>query len=128
MNAVAAAAGVLVAISLAGCASEQASTGSSPTASTQTPIDNSMTGRWILSAPNAPSCGMEFRGPAGARNGAISPDGGCPANFYMSRRWAMEGSVLTIADEENQPLAELRPGSARFEGQSTGGMPITLGR
>ena len=70
----------------------------------------------------------EFRGPVGARNGAISPDGGCPANFYMSRRWVMQGSVLTIADEENQPLAELRPGSIRFEGQSTGGMPITLSR
>ena len=128
MNAVAAAAGVLVALALAGCASEQASTGSSPTASTQAPIDASMTGRWVLSAPNAPSCGMEFRGPVGARNGAISPDGGCPANFYMSRRWAMQGSVLTIADEENQLLAELRPGSTRFEGQSTGGTPITLGR
>jgi len=128
MNAVGAAVSVLVAFALAGCASEQVSTGSSPTASTPAPLDASMTGRWILSAPNAPSCGMEFRGPVGARNGAISPDGGCPANFYMSRRWAMEGSVLTIADEENQPLAELRPGSSRFEGQSTGGTPVTLGR
>jgi len=128
MNAVAAAAGVVVAFALAACASEQASTGSSPTATPQAPLDASMTGRWILSAPNAPSCGMEFRGPVGARNGAISPDGGCPANFYMSRRWVMQGSVLTIADEENQPLAELRPGSIRFEGQSTGGMPITLSR
>ena len=128
MNAVGAAVSVLVAFALAGCASEQVSTGSSPTAATPAPLDASMTGRWILSAPNAPSCGMEFRGPVGARNGAVSPDGGCPANFYMSRRWAMEAGVLTIADEENQPLAQLRPGGTRFEGQSTGGMPISLGR
>ncbi|HEY6023541.1 MAG TPA: AprI/Inh family metalloprotease inhibitor [Pseudolabrys sp.] len=87
-----------------------------------------MTGRWLLSAPNAPSCGLEFGGAAGARAGAISPDGGCPANFYTSRRWAMDGSVLTIADDENQPLAQLRPAGARFEGQSISGVPVTLAR
>jgi protease inhibitor Inh len=87
-----------------------------------------MTGRWILAAPNSPTCGLEFGGPAGARNGAVAPDGGCPGNFYMSRRWAMEGNVLTIADDENQPLAQLRPGGARFEGQSANGIPVTLER
>ena len=81
------------------------------------PIDASMTGRWILAAPNSPSCGLNFGGAAGARNGAVSPDGGCPGGFFMSRRWAMEGSVLTIADDENQPLAQLRLGGDRFEGQ-----------
>jgi hypothetical protein len=87
-----------------------------------------MTGRWILSAPNAPSCGLEFGGAANARTGPVAPDGGCPGNFYMSRRWEMDGSVLTIADDENQPLAQLRPGGTRFEGQSIGGAPITLAR
>jgi hypothetical protein len=40
----------------------------------------------------------------------------------------MEGSVLTITDNENQPLAQLRPGGTRFEGQSTNGIPLTLER
>ena len=87
-----------------------------------------MTGRWILGAPNSPSCGLVFGGAAGARNGAVAPDGGCPGSFYMSRRWAMDGNVLTIVDDENQPLAQLRPGGTRFEGQSTNGVPVTLER
>jgi Protease inhibitor Inh len=126
MTAVRVATGVLVVFTLTGCAGDQVSVGSSAPA--PAPIDASMTGRWILGAPNSPSCGLEFGGSTGARNGAVRPDGGCPGNFYMSRRWAMEGSVLTIADDENQPLAQLRPGGARFEGQSTNGIPVTLER
>jgi len=126
MTAVRAATGVLVAFMLTGCAGNQLSGGSSTPAAP--PIDASMTGRWILTAPNSPSCGLEFGGVAGARAGAVAPDGGCPGNFYMSRRWAMEGSVLTIADDESQPLAQLRPGGTRFEGQSTSGVPVTLTR
>ena len=53
---------------------------------------------------------------------------GCPANFYMSRRWAIEGSVLTIAATENQPLARLKVAGERFEGQSMSGTPLTLAR
>ena len=126
MTAVRVATGVLVVFTLTGCAGDQVSVGSSAPA--PAPIDASMTGRWILAAPNSPSCGLEFGGAAGARNGAVSPDGGCPGGFYLSRRWAMEGSVLTIADDENQPLAQLRPGGTRFEGQSTNGIPVTLER
>ena len=87
-----------------------------------------MTGRWILSAPNAPPCGLEFGGAAGARAGSVAPDGGCPGNFYMSRRWAIEGGVLTIAGQESQPLAQLKVVGTRFEGQSSAGMPVTLSR
>ena len=126
MNAVRVAAGALVVFTLTGCAGEQISVGTSTPAAA--PIDASMTGRWILTAPNAPSCGVEFRGAADARNGAVAPDGGCPGNFYTSRRWAMEGNILTITDGENQPLAQLRPGGTRFEGQSTNGVPLTLER
>jgi hypothetical protein len=126
MNAVRVATGALVVFTLTGCAGEQISVGSSTPA--PAPIDASMTGRWILTAPNSPSCGLEFRGAADARSGAVGPDGGCPGNFYTSRRWAMEGNVLTIADDENQPLAQLRPGATRFEGQSTNGVPVTLER
>jgi hypothetical protein len=126
MTAVRAATKALVVLTLTGCAGEQISVGSSAPAAA--PIDASMTGRWILAAPNSPSCGVEFRGAVAARNGAVAPDGGCPGNFYMSRRWAMEGNVLTIADDENQPLAQLRPGGTRFEGQSINGVPVTLER
>ena len=34
---------------------------------------HSMTGRWILSAPNAPSCGLAFGGAPGARDGTVPP-------------------------------------------------------
>ena len=80
MTAVRAATGVLVVFTLTGCAGEQISVGSSAPA--PAPIDASMTGRWILAAPNTPSCGLEFGGAAGARSGAVAPDGGCPGNFY----------------------------------------------
>ena len=124
MVVVRAAIGVLVVLTLTGCAGEQLSLDSSA----QTPVDDSMTGRWILSAPNAPSCGLEFGGAAGARAGSVAPDGGCPGNFYMSRRWAIEGGVLTITGQERQPLAQLKVVGTRFEGQSSAGMPVTLSR
>ena len=118
--------GVLVVLTLTGCAGEQFSLGSSAPA--PAPVDDSMTGRWILSAPNAPSCGLEFGGAAGARAGSVAPDGGCPGNFYMSRRWAIEGGVLTITGQESQPLAQLKVVGTRFEGQSSAGTPVTLSR
>ena len=124
MVVVRAAIGVLVVLTLTGCAGEQLSLDSSA----QTPVDDSMTGRWILSAPNAPPCGLEFGGAAGARAGSVAPDGGCPGNFYMSRRWAIEGGVITIAGQERQPLAQLKIVGTRFEGQSSAGMPVTLSR
>lgn len=126
MTVVRAAAGVLVVLTLTGCASEQFSLGSSVPA--PAPTELSMAGRWILTAPNAPSCGLEFGGAPSARTGAVAPDGGCPSNFYMSRHWAMEGGALTITDDGNQPLAQLKFGGTRFEGQTTAGMPVTLTR
>lgn len=124
MVVVRAAIGVLVVLTLTGCAGEQLSLDSSA----QTPVDDSVTGRWILSSPNSPSCGLEFGGAAGARAGSVAPDGGCPGNFYMSRRWAIEGGVLTITGQESQPLAQLKVVGTRFEGQSSAGTPVTLSR
>ena len=118
--------GVLVVLTLTGCAGEQFSLGSSAPA--PDPVDDSMTGRWILSAPNTPSCGLEFGGAAGARAGSVAPDGGCPGNFYMSRRWAIEGSALTITGQDSQPLAQLKVVGTHFEGQSNVGTPVTLSR
>ena len=87
-----------------------------------------MAGRWILAAPNAPSCGMNFAGAPGARDGTVTPEGGCPGNFFMSRGWTLEQGALLINDEDNQPLANLSEAGGRFEGQSTAGMPVTLSR
>jgi hypothetical protein len=124
MIAVRAAIGVLVVLTLTACAGEQVSLGSSAPA----PADSSIPGRWILSVPNAPSCGLEFGGASGARTGKVAPDGGCPGSFYMSRHWAMDGNALTIADGESQPLAQLKSNGTHFEGQSTAGTPVTLTR
>ena len=85
-----------------------------------------MAGRWILAAPNAPSCGLNFNGSAGAREGTVSPEGGCPGKFFMSRRWSLASGALTIVDEDSQPLATLSYANGHFAGQTATGLPVTL--
>jgi Protease inhibitor Inh len=116
--------GIIMALTLAACASEQG-----PTPPTPLP-QSDMTGRWMLSAPNAPACGLEFEGVPGQTQGTINPDGGCPGNFYMSRNWTftLDTLTLTLADGKNQPLAEFKLSGAQFTGQSTTGTPVTLAR
>jgi hypothetical protein len=114
---------MLVLLTLTGCTAERTSLESAAPQK-----DLTVPGRWILSAPNAPSCGLEFGGSASGRAGSVSPDGGCPGNFYRSRRWSMEDGAITITDAENQPLAHFRLAGDRYEGQSTSGMPMTLSR
>jgi hypothetical protein len=115
--------GLLVVLTLTGCAGEQAVL---EQASAQK--DLTIPGRWILSAPNAPTCGLEFRGSPGSQTGSVSPDGGCPGNFYMSRRWSIDGGAITISDAEGQPLAHFRLVGDRYEGQSASSMPMILSR
>ena len=117
--------GVVVALMLAGCAGSPFG-GATPAAAPAPTGD--MTGRWILSTPNAPSCGMNFAGAPGAHEGTIEPEGGCPGKFFTSWHWTLEQSALTINDHENQPLAHLTVADDRFEGQATAGMPVTLNR
>ena len=117
--------GVVVALMLAGCAGSPF--GGATPAAAPAPTED-MTGRWILSTPNAPSCGMNFAGAPGAHEGTIEPEGGCPGKFFTSRHWTLEQSALTINDHENQPLAHLTVADDRFEGQATAGMPVTLNR
>jgi Protease inhibitor Inh len=122
--AVRAAVGGLIVLALQGCAGEQRSLGSS----TASPTDESVLGRWLLATSNAPPCGLELGGTPGTRSGKVAPDGGCPGNFYMSRRWVMEGGTLMIANERNEPLAQFKPAGRQFEGQSTAGTPVILAR
>jgi hypothetical protein len=116
--------GVLIALLLAGCAGGLFGD-STPAAATPTA---DMAGRWILTAPNAPSCGMNFGGAPGVQQGTVAPEGGCPGKFFTSRHWTIEQGALTINDQENQPLAHLAFAGDRFEGQATAGMAVTLSR
>lgn len=86
----------------------------------------SMAGRWILATPNAPTCGLNFSGAPGVSEGRVSPEGGCPGRFFMSRRWIMVQGGLTIFDEEGQPVATLSYANGHFAGQAATGMAVTL--
>jgi hypothetical protein len=114
--------GVLIASLLAGCAGTQLGDAAPTTAAAD------MSGRWILAAPNAPTCGLNFGGPPGAQEGRVMPEGGCPGKFFTSRRWTLEQGALVINDDENQPLARLSFAGGHYEGQATAGMPVTLTR
>jgi hypothetical protein len=130
MTAAKAAGAVLIACLLAGCAGSGISlTGSAPAAAAaQEPQPAGMRGRWILSAPNAPSCGMHFGGAPDAKQGTIAPEGGCPGRFFTSRAWVKTDTGLTINDDKGSPLAQLAPAANGFEGQTASGMAVTLTR
>jgi hypothetical protein len=87
-----------------------------------------MAGRWILAAPNAPTCGINFNGAPGAQQDTLLPEGGCPEKFYLSRTWALDQGTLTIKDDEGEPLAQLTFANGRFDGTSNAGTPLTLTR
>jgi hypothetical protein len=50
---------------------------------------------------------MTFADPHGAPEGSIAPAGGCPANFFTSRKWSFEHDMLIIRDHKGEALAEL---------------------
>ena len=112
-----------LALMLAGCAG-----GQSLLSSASTPAPGDMNGRWVLTAPGAPSCTMSFAGAAGALTGTISPEGGCPERFFLSRRWTIGENGLTISDDEAKPLGTLTFSGDRFSGTSVAGTPVTLTR
>lgn len=89
----------------------------------------SLAGRWTLSATGASSCAMTFGANANATEGTIAPAGGCPFNFYTSRKWTYTEAGLTIRDHTAQALAQLAPaGPNRFEGKTGSGQDIALSR
>ena len=88
-----------------------------------------MAGRWTLSSPGSGTCAMNFGGPPGAMEGTIAPEGGCPGNFFTSRKWVFEDAGLMIRDHTGQPLAQLAfDPTGRFDGQATTGQPVNLTR
>jgi hypothetical protein len=92
------------------------------------PVD--LAGRWRLSMVGGAACLMTFTASPGAIEGSIAPTGGCPANFFTSRKWTYEHDMLIIRDHKGEALAELSFATGRFEGHPTGGSggSITLAR
>jgi Protease inhibitor Inh len=90
---------------------------------------SNLAGRWTLSAPGAASCTMTLGAVQDATEGTIAPAGGCPFNFFTSRKWSYAEAGLTIRDHNAQILAQLTPaGPNRFEGKTTSGQQVALSR
>jgi hypothetical protein len=84
-------------------------------------------GRWRLAAGGS-ACFMNFTQVAGTGQGTIAPEGGCPGNFFTSRKWTFEHGALIIRDHKSEVLAELSLAGGRFEGHQTGGGALSLSR
>ena len=87
-----------------------------------------MAGRWLLMSPGRGQCNMNFGAAPGAAEGTIAPEGGCPGQFYTSRKWAFDSAGLVIRNHNGVPLAQLSAAGSQFTGQSATGEPITLAR
>jgi len=64
----------------------------------------------------------------GSAQGTIAPEGGCPGNFFTSRKWTFEHNNLIVRDHKGEPLAQLSFTGGHFEGQDNNGGTITLSR
>jgi hypothetical protein len=71
---------------------------------------------------------MTLAATPGAVEGTIAPAGGCPGNFFTSRKWTFEHDMLIIRDHKSEALGELSFSAGRFQGQATGGGSIALAR
>ena len=96
----------------------------SPPPPTPPPID--LAGRWRLTAAAGGACFMTLGAAPGAGQGTIAPEGGCPGNFFTSRKWTFERDALIIRDHKGQPLAQLSFTGGHFEGQDDKGGTLSL--
>ena len=72
---------------------------------------------------------MTFGGTPDAGEGTIAPEGGCPANFFTSRKWTFEQGALVIRDHNGQPLGQLAQSApGRFDGKAASGQQVLLSR
>lgn len=89
----------------------------------------SLAGKWSFSATGAGSCTMTFGAQPDASEGTIAPAGGCPYNFFTSRKWNYTPAGLVIRDHNAQPLAQLSPvGPDHYEGKTSDGQDVALSR
>jgi hypothetical protein len=98
---------------------------SAPVAAEPTAPPVNMAGRWRLASAKGGACNMTFT--AAGLEGTIAPEGGCPANFFTSRRWVFEQGSLVIQDHNRKPLIAMKQNAAgRFEGGLGNGETIWL--
>jgi hypothetical protein len=103
--------------------------GPSAAAPQATPPPVSLAGRWTLSSAGSGSCAITFGASPDATEGTMAPGGGCPFNFFTSRKWNYTVAGLTIRDHNAQALAQLTPaGPGRFEGKTNAGQDLVLSR
>jgi hypothetical protein len=100
-------------------------------APTPPPID--LAGRWQLSAAAGGACFMTLGeqqngATSGMPQGSIAPEGGCPGNFFTSRKWTFEHGTLVIHDFKGRQLAQLSYLGGHFEGQDKNGGALTLSK
>ena len=118
----------LAAILLADCAGQPTVTGAPAAGTPYGAPPEPMAGRWQLAAAGASQCVMNFGATPDAGEGTIAPEGGCPGNFFTSRKWTYDQTGLTMRDHTGQPLAQLSGAGGRFDGKATGGEPVALAR
>jgi hypothetical protein len=128
-----AAAALLVIATLAACASAPAPeppplaaapAPAPPPAPTPPPID--LAGRWRLTAAAGGACFMTLGDAPGASQGTIAPEGGCPGNFFTSRKWTFEHDALIIRDHKGEALGQLSFTGGHFEGKDNNGGTLSL--
>jgi len=120
--------GLIIIATLTGCAVQGLSLGDD--SSPPPPAKVNMEGRWKLTQPGAPACGMNFGGGPGINTGPIEPEGGCPDQFFTARHWELspDGQRLTIDDYQMNILAQMKVAKGQFTGSDNAGRLVTLSR
>jgi len=90
------------------------------------PVD--LAGRWRFTETGGGSCLMNFGNAPAAVQGTIAPEGGCPGNFFTSRKWTYEHDLLIVRDHKDEVLARLSLMRGRFEGREANGAALSLSR
>jgi hypothetical protein len=98
-----------------------------PPPPTLTPPPVVLAGKWRLSVAGSSACTMTFGVSTGASDGSIAPAGGCPGNFFTSRKWSYESDKLVIRNHKGEVLTQLSFTNGHFEGQAAAGA-VTLAR
>jgi hypothetical protein len=129
-----AAAALLALATLAACASAPkpepppvaAAPAPPPSLPVPTPPPIDLAGRWRLTAAAGGACVMTLGSAPGAGQGTIAPEGGCPGNFFTSRKWTFEHDALIIRDHKGEALGQLSFTGGHFEGKDNNGGTLSL--